>query len=237
MSKFIFSPEFGSSSGETRITTFLNHYSYLLARKDKELFSQFNEIYCDGIVLCLFLRLVGVRKYRMSFDMTSLAPKIFSYAVERERSIYFVGGKPGIAELAVSKLMVGYPQLKVVGSRHGYFSSSLDRDSFIREVAEQSPDIVIASMGTPFQEQLLVDLKAAGWVGEGYTCGGFLHQMAKAGLRYYPAWIDSLNLRWAFRIYDEPKLVKRYTFDFVKFIGLFFYDVFLSELQDEKSQG
>lgn len=219
---------------DSTLFTFVNHYSYLLARKKPYLFREFHEIYCDGIVLCLFLKLIGIHKKRTSFDMTSLAPQVFSHAIANDKTIYFIGGEPGIAEESVGKIINGFPQLQVAGIRHGFFSSALERDEVIKEISLKKPDFVIASMGTPYQEQFLVDLKKSGWHGCGYTSGGFFHQTAKAGLSYYPAWVDRLNLRWAFRIADEPKLLRRYTLDFIKFTFLFAYDVFLFKIKKLK---
>ncbi|VVM43192.1 MULTISPECIES: WecB/TagA/CpsF family glycosyltransferase [Pseudomonas] len=232
MSKFIFSLNLNNDNDNDngKITTFINHYSYMIARKNPELLAQFNEIHCDGIVLCLFLKLIGIHKTRTSFDMTSIAPEIFNNAADNSESVYFVGGEPGVVESAVSSFTSKYPTLKVEGLRHGYFSSSTEREIVLLDIVHKNPDYVIASMGSPFQEQFLVDLRAAGWKGRGYTSGGFFHQTAKAGLKYYPAWIDKLNLRWAYRIYDEPKLFKRYTTSFIRFIFLFSYDVFISKL-------
>lgn len=218
-----------NSNGQ--ITTFLNHYSYLLARQTPDLFREFDTIHCDGIVLCLFLRLAGIRKIRMSFDMTSIAPQVFSSATNDNLSIYLIGGELGIAERACQILTQDYPNLRIAGIRHGFFSSPHARAQALEEIAQKKPGIVIASMGTPFQEQFLVDLKNTGWRGDGYTSGGFFHQTAKAGLKYYPAWINRFNLRWAFRIKDEPKLLKRYTIDFVRFLFLFLYDAFLYKIR------
>lgn len=216
------------------LCTFINHYSYLIARKNKSLFLEFDNIYSDGIMLCLFLRIIGIKNKRISFDMTSLAPRVFCEAEAISQSIYFIGGEEGIAEEAVNKIMVGYPNLKVSGTRSGFFTSSLERKNVLDEIIKNNPDVIVASMGTPYQEQFLVDLKKAGWKGSGYTSGGFFHQTAKAGLKYYPPWVNHFNLRWAFRILDEPKLIRRYTVDFVKFVLLFSYDVFLFKTGIEK---
>ena len=79
-------------------------------------------------------------------------------------------------------------------------------------------------MGTPLQEQFLLSLQASGWSGKGYTCGGFLHQTASQ-INYYPYWINRLGLRAFYRMYDEPKLVKRYFIDYPKAIVIIFYDL------------
>lgn len=216
------------------ITTFLNHYSYLVARNNLSIFSQFDIIHCDGILLCKYLRAIGIKKTRISFDMTSLAPEIFRLASENDHAVYFIGGEQGVAENACSKIQKAYPNLKVSGVANGFFSSEEERSSTIDAIRNLKPSIVIASMGTPYQEQFLIDLRNSGWSGNGYTSGGFFHQTAKAGLTYYPKWVNRLNLRWAYRIYDEPKLINRYTLLFIKFTFVFAYDAIVYKLNLRK---
>lgn len=225
------------SAEASKNVTFLNPYSYVIARKNIELFSQFDQIHCDGVVLSMLLRLIGIRKERKSFDMTSMAHNTFIEACQHDSSIYFIGSEPGVAENAVQKIKDKYHGLRVVGVRHGFFEGNSDRRLVLREMIYNNPDIIIVGMGSPFQEKLLVDLRKNGWNGTGYTCGGFLHQTAKAGLNYYPKWINYFNLRWAYRIYDEPKLLKRYLIYYPAFVVLFFFDalVFKSNFKS-KSQ-
>ena len=72
-------------------------------------------------------------------------------------------------------------------------------------------------MGVPLQERFLLQLTDAGWNGVGITCGGFLDQLSQ-GVQYYPGWINSLNLRWAYRLMREPgRLWRRYLLDYPKF--------------------
>lgn len=208
-----------------RLVTFLNPYSYLIARCNVDSFCQFDEIHCDGFVLANLMALVGNRCHRVSFDMTSLAPVVFHDASESGMRIYFVGSEPGVADKAVEKIKSEYPVLLVCGVRHGYFSSSCERENFIEELANQKPDIVVVGMGAPLQERFLIDLRNSGWEGIGYTCGGFFHQTARGGTQYYPEWMNRFNLRWIYRMIDEPKLVRRYFIDYPKFMVYFLYDV------------
>ncbi|MEC7527357.1 MAG: glycosyltransferase, partial [Bacteroidota bacterium] len=52
---------------------------------------------------------------------------------------------------------------------------------------------------------------------------GFLHQSFQ-NTDYYPNWVNKLNVRWLYRIYNEPKLIKRYTIDYSWFLVVFMYD-------------
>ena len=108
--------------------------------------------------------------------------------------------------------------------RHGYFSQDDDRSVVIKKIFQLDPDYVICGMGTPLQEYFLLDLKKEGWKGEGFTCGGFFHQTANR-IIYYPEWINRFGLRSFYRMYDEPKLIKRYFIDYPKAVVFILYDL------------
>ena len=71
-----------------RPTTFLNPFSYIVARKNIKHLSQFN-IEIDGGMLVVVLRFFGLRVKRKSFDMTSLAPIVFENAIKNNQSVFF----------------------------------------------------------------------------------------------------------------------------------------------------
>lgn len=197
------------SQKEKKLITFLNPYSYLIARKDINLFSNFT-IKIDGGLLVKTLKIFGFKNViRESFDMTSLAPIVFSNSIEKSSSIYLIGTKPNTIDIAIRNIKEIYPSLNIVGYKHGYIKNEIEKKEILQDICKVNPDIVICGMGTPLQESFLLDLQNIGWQGTGYTCGGFLHQTAE-NIKYYPEWIDKYNLRWAYRIYDEPKLFKRY---------------------------
>jgi len=194
---------------DKHLTTYLNLYSYMLARENKVLFKHFN-ILVDGIIFVWILKAFGfLRVKRRSFDMTSMAPEVFTEAILHNESIYFIGTEPKIIDKAVKNIKAEFPNLNVCGYRDGYIKNPKEQEEVIAEIQELKTDIVICGMGTPLQEQFLLDLSKNGWKGKGYTCGGFLHQTAD-NLQYYPKWIDVLNLRGFYRMYDEPYLIKRY---------------------------
>ena len=210
---------------EPGLTTFLNPHSYLLASDNEALFSQFDKIYCDGIFLVYFMRAIGRKISRISFDMTSMAPVVFDQAVREGLSVCLVGGEEGIAQEAAEKFRREYPGLNITHIFSGFFVSNQHRDEVIDKIATDSPDIVIVGMGAILQEQFLVDLCSRNWRGFGYTCGGFFHQTANKGIKYYPDLINRLHLRWLYRIFDEPYLFKRYLNSYPKFVCRFIKDL------------
>lgn len=217
--------KFGEHSESDRLVTFLNPYSYLIARNHLQLFERFDRICIDGISLVHFLKVFGFgRLARQSFDMSSLAPRVFSDAEQKGLSCYLVGSTPENISGAVDKIKQRFPALNILGFRHGYFESDAEKKCVIDDILSFAPDIVVVGMGTPLQEKFLVDLWDNNWRGRGFTCGGFFHQISNRSINYYPSFFDKYNLRWLYRIIDEPKLLKRYAIIYPKFVFVFMYD-------------
>ncbi len=198
-----------NSFSDTKLTTFVNIYTYGILRRTPELLEAMDQIHFDGLLMVKLMRILGFKADRKSFDMTSLANEVFKSSANLGARIYFIGGKPGVAEAASKILTSEFPGLIVLGAEPGYFSTQKERRTVISKIVQLHPDIVIVGMGAGEQERMLVDLKQAGFSGCGYTCGGFLHQTAFGNLHFYPRWIDKAGLRWAYRSFREPKVIRR----------------------------
>lgn len=212
------------SPGE--LITFLNPYSYLVLRGRPSVLIEFDRICLDGQALVLLFSLLGLGKVmRTSFDYTSLAAPVFENAVLLRKRIFIVGSTEAACSRFASVIAERHPGLQLAGFRNGYFLSQDELSEAVQKIAALAPDIVICGMGAGLQEEFLVKLRASGWTGTGFTCGGFIHQTASKGGAYYPPLVDKMNLRFLYRIYDEPQLVKRYCFDYGRAFLLLFQDV------------
>jgi exopolysaccharide biosynthesis WecB/TagA/CpsF family protein len=211
---------------ENKLVTFINLYSYLFFRKNLTLFEHFDEIHIDGIALVYLLSLVGHKIERKSFDMTSLAPKVFNECIKENKNIFFIGSTEKSINEFKEIIKEEYKELKIIGYRNGYFKEKNEEKKALDNIYILNPNIVIVGMGTPNQEKFLFKLKKKGWKGTGYTCGGFIHQTSK-GLNYYPNFFNKFNLRWLYRIIDEPKLIKRYFICYPKSLLFFTFDLIL----------
>jgi N-acetylglucosaminyldiphosphoundecaprenol N-acetyl-beta-D-mannosaminyltransferase len=215
------------------IITFLNPYSYLLLRYRKDLLKEFDVIYIDGEWLCKFLRWFRIINLkRRSFDNSSLAPVVFKNAEREHLKVSIVGTDKDSIYKFVEYMKLSYPKINIVYSRDGYFNDESEIDEAILNVKNRNSDILIVGMGAIKQEEFLVKVKNTGWNGVGFTCGGFLHQTANKGHEYYPTWIDRYNLRYLYRMWDEPKLIKRYTLDYITFVLLFLRDTKISRVDE-----
>ena len=210
-------------SEEASLTTFVNPFSYLKLRQSDIDLNNFN-IKIDGFFLVSILRFFGFEFNRESFDMTSLAPIIFEKIIKEQKTVFFVGTEPNLIKLGIKNIKVSYPELNIFGFHHGFFTKK-EKDMIFNNIINSKVDYVICGMGTPLQENFLIDLKKNGWSGIGFTCGGFLHQTSN-NIKYYPNWIDRFSLRAFYRMYDEPKLIKRYFLIYPLAVLLFLYDLF-----------
>lgn len=209
------------------LTSFINPYSMLQLQEKKLIVKGVDHWYVDGISLVwLFNSFFKKNIIRFSFDDTSIAPIVYDFAKKNNLSIAVIGTTQTSVEIAVEKIEKKYG-VQISYFRNGYFKNSNDLDNTINDIINHNIDIVICGMGTINQERFLINLKQAGWDGYGYTCGGYLHQSAKR-IIYYPKIIDTFNLRWLYRIYDEPKLWKRYAISypifFLKFLRFSFFN-------------
>lgn len=205
--------------------TYLNPVSYLTALDNKELFSQLDGIFADGGLLVKAIKMVyGKQVTRRSFDMTSMAPELFAYVAKHGKTIYIVASKQEQVEKAVEIFRERYPKVKFAGYRNGYFASESEMDVEAKYIAKLNPDFLIVGMGALMQEKFLLKVKNAGYLGIGFTCGGFIHQTSRNEIDYYPAWVDKTNLRFVYRMWKEPHTRKRYVM-----AGLLFPVRFIAE--------
>ncbi len=208
-----------------RIYTFLNPVSYLDARSHSDLFEEFDGIWADGSLLASAIKLFyGINVTRRSFDMTSIAPLLFDYASKQRKTIYIVASRHEDVEHAVDIFRSKNMGMNIIRFRDGYFSSDKEIDDEIARICRLQPDYLIVGMGMIRQEEFLVNVKKAGYHGIGFTCGGFIHQVARGEINYYPAWINRMNLRFVYRMVREKHTRSRYVRAAVLFPAKFIYD-------------
>jgi N-acetylglucosaminyldiphosphoundecaprenol N-acetyl-beta-D-mannosaminyltransferase len=202
---------------EANTVTFLNPYSFLkISNTDIDL-NRFDKVCIDGIALKIFLDLVfrDTKIERLSFDFTSVANLVFEKAATEKQTGFILGSDQSSNSQFLSKVSDMFPGIDLSG-RSGYFDGDDDLTSCIQSLANSDHDFIVIGMGAVKQEEIAIALMDSGYQGKIYTCGGFIHQTALGGGEYYPAWIDKLNLRFAYRMFKEPSTIQRYLIDYPK---------------------
>ncbi len=211
---------------------FLNPFTYLILRNYPGVLEKANAIRFDGVLLCKIFKVLGFENVRReSFDNTSLAPVVFESACTENQRVAIIGSEPDVIAKFMEYLGDHYNGLNVVYYRNGYFDNEEDIHSSHEALIKLRVDLVIVGMGAGKQEEYLVGLKDKSWNGVAFTCGGFIHQTVSNGFDYYPGWVNKYNLRFLYRIYDEPYLLKRYMIRYPQFVIVFIKDV-ISYLKD-----
>jgi N-acetylglucosaminyldiphosphoundecaprenol N-acetyl-beta-D-mannosaminyltransferase len=208
------------------ISIFLNPFTYLKVRNDVELLHKCDKIFIDGQWLCHFLNWFGVvRVERCSFDNSSAAPIVLTYSNIQKEKLIFVGTDAKSSKKFKEYIDVNYPDIDVLHYRDGYFNSEIEYQETIDLIVDLKPHLIIVGMGFIKQERFLIHAFEKGYKGKAYTCGGFMHQTANKGHNYYPKWVNRFNLRFVYRIWDEPKLIRRYVVDYALFVVMFLKDL------------
>lgn len=221
LDELLYSAVFNKNS-QARIVTFVNPHSYYLIDKFvdyKEILNKFDFVLCDGIgVSKLACNFFNMKVERYSFDDTSLAPRVFDFANNNKLRVGIVGSSNNTYIEFCKKLSDQYNNVCFIPISNGY----KDQSEILEILNEQYYDIIVIGMGIPRQEKLAIEIKECNCkVGLVFTCGGFLDQKCLSD-KYYPYWINKLNIRFLYRIYKEPRrLWRRYLLEYRNFFKVY----------------
>ena len=124
--------------------------------------------------------------------------------------VYFLGGKPGVAEAARDKLLEEYPGLCFAGCADGYFKKEgAESDGAIEKVNASGADVLFVCLGAPTQEKWIAAnrTKMPGvtlLLGLGGSLDGYAGIVKRA-----PKIFIKLGLEWFYRLCKEPWRIKR----------------------------
>jgi len=179
----------------------------------------------DGSGVSLACRILGVR-YRDNLNGTDLLPAICPMAVKGGYSLFFFGGKDGVAARAADNLQQSFPGLKIAGVRRGYFSPE-ENDGIVTQINAANPDFLFVGFGVKLQEKWMMENKDKLNARVILAVGGLVDVYSGDLFRIHP-WLRERGLEWLGRLYQDPvRLFRRYV------IGnpLFLWRVFLSRFR------
>jgi exopolysaccharide biosynthesis WecB/TagA/CpsF family protein len=138
------------------------------------------------------------------------------------RSVYLLGGEPGVPGRAGMALARRYPGLTVAGSDAPPVGVTQTPEG-VAAVRERlrlaAPDIVFVGLGFPKQERLIAQL-APCFPGMWFIACGAAVPFAAGTLPRAPLWMQRSGLEWAFRLLKEPhRLFRRYLVDDLPYAG------------------
>lgn len=155
-----------------------------------------------GVVLASKLLRTPVKQKVAGVDF---AAGLLGVLERNGQSLYLLGGKTGIGELAAQKMLEAHPQLRIAGIADGYFQ---DEAPVIAKINASGADALFVCLGAPKQERFMVQHQQELHVHLMAGLGGSLDAFAGTVQRA-PAWMIRLNLEWLYRLIREPKRFRR----------------------------
>jgi N-acetylglucosaminyldiphosphoundecaprenol N-acetyl-beta-D-mannosaminyltransferase len=193
----------------------VNAHCLNLCHEDEGLrnfFAAADVVFCDGAGVRLAVRMLGGR-LPVRITYADWLPRLAALAEERGFSLFFLGGRPGVAREAARRLEASHPDLRIVGARHGFFdhwAGSLENGTVVAEINAARPDFLLVGLGMPLQERWLMENRHGLDVGVALT-GGAVFDYASGRLRRGPRLLTDNGLEWLARLIVEPRrLWRRY---------------------------
>ncbi|GAA0849388.1 hypothetical protein GCM10009525_72210 [Streptosporangium amethystogenes subsp. fukuiense] len=146
----------------------------------------------------------------------ALVHSLAGRAARENRSVYLLGGEPGVPEAAARALAGRCPGLRVAGTcspPFGFDSSPEGVREVVAGVVAAAPDLVLAGLGFPRQERVIAALRAE-LPGAWYLGCGAGIPMAAGRFRRAPGPVQRVGAEWLYRLALEPRrLARRYLRD------------------------
>ena len=196
-------------------STSVNGQVISLCARDKTLatlFRQADSINADGQPMVTMSRFLSRAPLPERVATTDLYPVVARLAEKSGLTFYLLGGSERANRRAAEETQKAFPDLKIVGRRHGYLRRRQDEeDAICAEIAALKPDILWVAFGAPLEQQFcwrnLAKLKGVGVV---KTAGGLFDFISGERPRA-PTWMQKFGFEWLFRTLKEPRrLMLRY---------------------------
>ena len=170
----------------------------------RDLLNEASLVLPDGAGVILGAKILGT-PLREKVAGIEFGEALCAAMAETGGKVYFLGGKPGVAEQAAANLTAKYPGLNICGTADGYFK---DEAEVIAKINAEAPDILFVCLGAPKQEKFMVahrqELQVKLMAGLGGSLDSFAGTVKRA-----PKWMIKLSLEWLYRLIKEPRRFKR----------------------------
>lgn len=162
-------------------------------------------IHIDGMPLVYWGRLMGKPlgpEHRVTY--VDWVRPLMAEARRCGWRVFYLGGRPGVAERAAEKLRSEFPGL-LLQTHHGYFDViGNENEEVLRKINTYRPHVLMVGMGMPRQEHWVLDNLERLRVNAILTSGACFDYVAGV-IPTPPRWMGPLGLEWAYRLLSEPR--------------------------------
>jgi N-acetylglucosaminyldiphosphoundecaprenol N-acetyl-beta-D-mannosaminyltransferase len=178
----------------------------------KDFYNQCEVVFCDGVGVRLAAWLLG-KPIPERFSPPDWIVQLGAQCADSDKTMFFIGGKDGVAQKAANVLMEATPGLRIAGTHHGYFDKSkgsLENQRVLERINQAGPDILVVGFGIPIQERWILENRSDLQVGVFLAAGALFDYIAGEMWRG-PKWMTDNGLEWLGRLVTEPRrLWRRY---------------------------
>ena len=201
---------------EKRFIITVNSETLMKSENDRELENILKGNYSfvpDGIAVVKAAKKLDIN---ISERITGIdiAEHLLKVANINKYSMYLFGAKEEVIQALVEKIKKEYKNIKLLGYSNGYVDN---KDKIMEDIIKFNPDICMIALGIPEQEKLIYKYINKAKNGIYVGVGGSFDVLSGAKLRA-PKIFIKLNLEWFYRIITEPKRLKRFWNNNVKFM-------------------
>ena len=158
----------------------------------------------DGAGVVLGSKILGT-PLKQKVAGVEFADHLMDVLIAKDKKLYLLGSKPGVAQMAAEKMLQKHPGLQICGMADGYFK---DENEVVEKVNAAGADVLFVCLGAPKQELFmkahLEDLNVKMMIGLGGSLDSFAGTVKRA-----PRWMINLSLEWLYRLIKEPKRIGR----------------------------
>lgn len=195
----------------------VNPETLMMSESKKELehiiLNQENCLVPDGISIVKACNKIGI-DIKERITGIEISEYLLKLANEKGYSLYLFGAKEEVIEQLVIKIKKEYPKIKLIGYQNGYIKN---KDKEMEKIVQKSPDICLVALGIPEQEKLIAKYINKAKKGIYIGVGGSFDVLSGTKKRA-PKLFIKLNLEWLYRIVTEPKRLKRFWNNNIKFL-------------------
>ena len=201
---------------EKRFIITVNSETLMKSENDRELENILKGNYSfvpDGIAVVKAAKKLDIN---ISERITGIdiAEHLLKVANINKYSMYLFGAKEEVIQALVEKIKKEYKNIKLLGYSNGYVDN---KDKIMEDIIKFNPDICMIALGIPEQEKLIYKYINKAKNGIYVGVGGSFDVLSGSKLRA-PKIFIKLNLEWFYRIITEPKRLKRFWNNNVKFM-------------------
>jgi exopolysaccharide biosynthesis WecB/TagA/CpsF family protein len=172
---------------------------------ERALFLQADAIHADGMPHVFASRIKCAAPLPERVATSDLFYDVAGEAAARGATMYMLGASAASNEVAAQRVRERFPNLQLIGHRHGYFDGAQDERAVCDEIATLGPDILWVSLGVPREQAFIVRHRSLlTSVGVIKTSGGLFDFLSGSKPRA-PLWMQDAGLEWLWRVGLEPR--------------------------------